>query len=78
MFELMATCRAGLRARYAEAHRREDGQAHVDALLRGLQDLQGHVANPHVLELAIWTMTRCTIRRRKTTRGAAQDCCGRR
>ncbi len=54
MFELMVMRRAGLRVRYAEAHRRYHGQAHVDALLRGLHDLQGRVANPHVLELAIW------------------------
>ena len=54
MFGLMAARRAGLRVRYAETHRHYHGQAHVDALLRGLQDLQGRVASPHVLELAIW------------------------
>ena len=54
MFSRMDALRAGLRARYAEPHRAYHGQAHVDALLRGLAALAGRVERPAAVELAIW------------------------
>lgn len=54
MFSRMDALRAGLRSRYAEPHRAYHGQAHVDALLRGLATLGGQVQQPAAVELAIW------------------------
>jgi predicted metal-dependent HD superfamily phosphohydrolase len=54
MFSILNERLAGLRRRYAEPHRAYHGQAHVDALLRGLAAEDGHVGNRAAVELAIW------------------------
>lgn len=54
MFSLLDARLAGLRLRYAEPHRAYHGQAHVDAMLRGLRDLGGAVGSPAAVELAVW------------------------
>lgn len=54
MFSLLDARRAGLRARYAEPHRAYHGQAHVDAMLRGLDALGDAVVNRAAAELAAW------------------------
>ena len=63
MFGLMATRRAGLRVRYGEAHRCYHGQAHVDALLRGLHDLRGGWRTRTCWSWRSGTTTQCMIRR---------------
>lgn len=54
MFSLLDARRAALRARYAEPHRAYHGQAHIDAMLRGLDALGDTVANRAAAELAVW------------------------
>ena len=54
MFSLLEARLAGRRLRYAEPHRAYHGQAHVDAMLRGLHGLGAAVASPAAVELAIW------------------------
>ncbi|MBL7570773.1 hypothetical protein, partial [Escherichia coli] len=54
MFSIPAATVAGLRRRYAEPHRAYHGQAHIDALLRGLVNEARHVGNGAAVELAIW------------------------
>ncbi|WP_158928222.1 hypothetical protein [Acidisphaera sp. S103] len=54
MFSILSERLAGLRRRYAEPHRAYHGQAHIDALLAGLADQGGHIANKAATELAIW------------------------
>lgn len=54
MFSHMDARLAGLRRRYAEPHRAYHGQAHVDAMLRGLRELGPAAVRPAVVELAIW------------------------
>ena len=54
MFSLVASRLQGLRARYAEPHRAYHAQAHVDAMLAGLEALGPAVREPAVAELAIW------------------------
>ena len=54
MFSILSERLVGLRRRYAEPHRAYHGQAHIDALLAGLADQGGHVANKAATELAIW------------------------
>ena len=54
MFAQLDARRAGLHARYAEPHRAYHGQAHIDAMLRGLDALGDAVTNRAAVELAIW------------------------
>ena len=54
MFTTMARVTDGLRVRYAEPHRAYHGQAHVDAMLAGLQRAEGAFANARAAELAVW------------------------
>ena len=54
MFSAVAARLLGLRARYAEPHRAYHGQAHVDALLAGLDALGPAVHAPATAELAVW------------------------
>ncbi len=54
MFRAIETRVTGLRARYAEPHRAYHTQAHIDAMLAGLQQLGETVAHPAAVELAIW------------------------
>ena len=54
MFDAIDRCLTGLRTRYAEPHRAYHTQAHVDAMLAGLQGLGDAVAHPNTVELAIW------------------------
>lgn len=54
MFDAITVRLAGLRARYAEPHRAYHTQAHVDAMLAGLQDVLGIVVHADAVELAIW------------------------
>ena len=54
MFAALNRVMAALRVRYAEPHRAYHGQAHVDAMLAGLQEARGDVAAPEAVELAIW------------------------
>lgn len=54
MFSILHERLSGLRRRYAEPHRAYHGQAHVDVLLRGLAEEDGHVWNRAASELAVW------------------------
>ena len=54
MFRAIETCLTALRVRYAEPHRAYHTQAHVDAMLAGLQELGEMIVHPAAVELAIW------------------------
>ena len=54
MFRAIETCLTALRVRYAEPHRAYHTQAHVDAMLTGLQELGETIVHPAAVELAIW------------------------
>ena len=54
MFRAIENRLTGLRVRYAEPHRAYHTQAHIDAMLAGLQALGETVVHPSVVELAIW------------------------
>ena len=54
MFTAISHRLAGLRARYAEPHRAYHTQAHIDAMLTGLQDLGSAVVHRDAVALAIW------------------------
>ncbi len=54
MFSILTETLAGLRTRYAEPHRVYHGQAHIDALLRGLAHEGCQVRNKAAVELAVW------------------------
>ena len=54
MFDAISRRLTGLRARYAEPHRAYHTQAHVDAMLAGLRELDTAIAHADAVELAIW------------------------
>jgi predicted metal-dependent HD superfamily phosphohydrolase len=54
MFSILESRLAALRVRLGEPHRVYHRQSHVDAMLRGMQDLPGPLLHPAAMELAIW------------------------
>ena len=54
MFTALANRLNALRTRYAEPHRAYHTQRHIDAMLAGLHELGPAIANPAMVELAIW------------------------